>query len=212
MPPRRAKTTSKQLKTKVEVLDADKLRKRDPHAALAIVDRVLADHPDDSQAHYLRGQILAFDLHRPADGLASLERAYDDVVRNSYFVPGAHRAFATCLAELGEHRRAIAVLDGCLATYPDELNAWIDRASAKQELGDIAGAIADLDEVLARSSDHTLALYNRACFLALAGKPDESLDTLQRLFVLEPTDRDAARDDDDFSALRDNPRFVELVG
>jgi tetratricopeptide (TPR) repeat protein len=196
--------------TKPEVKNAHEVMDSDPTKALAMIDRILAESPEDPQAHYVRGQIL-LKLQRPKDALAPLERAYTAVVENGFFVPGAHRLFAYALAELGQYQRAIEVLDGCLAVYPDEINAWIDRANAKQELDDLTGALADLGEALTRSPDDKIALYNQACYLSLAGKHDAALDTLERLFVLEPSDRAVARDDDDLAALRDNPRFDKLT-
>src|SRR5688572_32830014 len=93
------------------VRTAHGLMNSDPQRALATIDEALAEEPNDPQAHYVRGLILAFHLDRPADGRVNLERAYKAVVENQYFVPGAHRAYATCLAALGDTVTARTVLD-----------------------------------------------------------------------------------------------------
>jgi mannose-6-phosphate isomerase-like protein (cupin superfamily) len=54
--------------------------------------------------------------------------------------------------------------------------------------------------------------YNYACFATLAGETDdETFDHLQRSIELFPRFRGQARTDDDFAAVRDDPRFEEAL-
>ena len=54
--------------------------------------------------------------------------------------------------------------------------------------------------------------YNFGCFAALAGDTgDETFDHLQRAVELFPPFREQARNDDDFAAVRDDPRFEEAL-
>ncbi|MDP3155425.1 MAG: tetratricopeptide repeat protein [Archangium sp.] len=184
---------------------------KDPHHALALVDEVLADDPDDPQAHSIRGRILAFHLDRPAQARASLEVAYTTVVNEGFFDPSVHLSFEKCLVMLGERKQARLVLDRCLSVYPDELDAWLDRANLSFSEGALTAALADLDEVLGRDPRHPIGLYNRACYLAVEGSSDAALDALEAAIAVNPDDRDAARDDDDFASLRKQPRFKKLV-
>ena len=68
-----------------------------------------------------------------------------------------------------------------------------------------------LDEVragLERMPDNAGLHYNYACFAALAGETgDETFGHLQRGVELFPPFREQARRDDDFAAVRDDPRF-----
>ena len=199
------------IKLKPAVKKAHERMESDPEGALAELDRVLAKDPEDSMAHWARGLVLSFYLDRPKVGRAPLERAYRDVVKNAYFAPDVHLSFAKCLALLGENDEARDVLDGCLSIYPDELDAWLDRANLSKDEGKFDAALADVDEVLARKPKNPLGLYNRACYLALKGKKDEALEALERAIAVTPDDADAAHDDDDFASLRKDKRFVALV-
>ena len=54
--------------------------------------------------------------------------------------------------------------------------------------------------------------YNYACFATLAGETgDETFDHLRRSIELRPQFREQARRDDDFAAVRDDPRFEEAL-
>jgi Cupin domain len=54
--------------------------------------------------------------------------------------------------------------------------------------------------------------YNYACFATLAGDTgDETFGHLQRSVELFPPFREQARTDDDFAAVRDDPRFEEAL-
>jgi len=61
--------------------------------------------------------------------------------------------------------------------------------------------------------DHPGLNYNYACFATLAGETgDETFDHLRRSVELHPAFREQARSDEDFAAVRDDPRFEEALG
>jgi mannose-6-phosphate isomerase-like protein (cupin superfamily) len=72
-----------------------------------------------------------------------------------------------------------------------------------------------LDEVrrgLERMPDNAGLHYNYACFASLAGDTgDETFGHLQRSVELFPPFREQARRDDDFAAVRHDPRFEEAL-
>jgi quercetin dioxygenase-like cupin family protein len=79
-------------------------------------------------------------------------------------------------------------------------------AGAAAQAGDMERAVeltnAGLEE---HPGDETL-LYNAACFLALAGRPDEAIDHLSRAYASEPDRvREWAAEDSDLDSLRDRP-------
>jgi hypothetical protein len=60
--------------------------------------------------------------------------------------------------------------------------------------------------------DHPGFHYNYACFATLAGDTgDETFSHLRRSVELFPPFRKQARNDDDFAAVRDDPRFEEAL-
>ncbi|MGZ8693293.1 MAG: TPR end-of-group domain-containing protein [Gaiellaceae bacterium] len=76
---------------------------------------------------------------------------------------------------------------------------------------DFAGAAAILRDVLAEHPNLPLGLYNLACCESRLGEQDAALEHLAASIESEGRFKDLARDDDDFEALRDEPRFRELV-
>lgn len=79
-----------------------------------------------------------------------------------------------------------------------------------------AGRYAEAADVLRKGLAERPELvglhYNLACFAALAGETDEAFEHLERAIDDSPGIRDFARQDPDFDPVRDDPRFVELVG
>jgi hypothetical protein len=65
---------------------------------------------------------------------------------------------------------------------------------------------------LEHTPDHAGLHYNYACFATLAGETgDETFGHLRRSVELFPAFREQAREDDDFAAVRDDPRFGEAL-
>ncbi len=73
-------------------------------------------------------------------------------------------------------------------------------------------ALAAVRGGLERMPDHPGLNYNYACFATLAGDTgDETFGHLHRSVELFPPFREQARSDDDFAAVRDDPRFEEAL-
>jgi tetratricopeptide (TPR) repeat protein len=54
-------------------------------------------------------------------------------------------------------------------------------------------------------------LYNLACYRCLSGEPEEALDVLKRAVSAGWNDADHTEHDEDFEAMRDDPRFKSIV-
>jgi hypothetical protein len=82
-------------------------------------------------------------------------------------------------------------------------------AYGEQRYGDALEAVR---HGLEHVPDHPGLNYNYACFATLAGETgDETFDHLQRAVEGFPRFREQARKDDDFAAVRDDPRFEEAL-
>src|SRR5262249_32519904 len=57
----------------------------------------------------------------------------------------------------------------------------------------------------------SVKLYNLACYRSLNGEPDEALDVLPRAAAAGWNDADHAEHDEDFEAIREDPRFKKIV-
>ncbi len=78
--------------------------------------------------------------------------------------------------------------------------------------GRYADALAAVREALEHLPDHAGLHYNYACFATLSGDTgDDTFAHLRRSVELRPRFREDARRDDDFNAVRDDPRFEEAL-
>jgi len=82
-------------------------------------------------------------------------------------------------------------------------------AYGEQRYADALGAVRS---GLERFPDHAGLNYNYACFATLAGEIDDAtFSRLRRSSELFPPFREQARADDDFAAIRDDPRFEDAL-
>jgi hypothetical protein len=92
--------------------------------------------------------------------------------------------------------------------------AWPVQSESMTAYGEqrYADAAAAVRRGLEQMPDHPGLHYNYACFATLAGETgDETFDHLRRAVELFPPFREQARGDDDFAAVRDDPRFEEAL-
>ena len=75
-----------------------------------------------------------------------------------------------------------------------------------------ADALEAVRAALEQMPDHAGLNYNYACFAALAGETgDDTFAHLRRAVELAPRFREDARRDEDFAAVRDDPRFEQAL-
>jgi tetratricopeptide (TPR) repeat protein len=86
-----------------------------------------------------------------------------------------------------------------------EVNALFDR-------GEFAEVKRRLEPYVEANPQSAGSLYNLACAEALLGETDGALEHLARAVELHPPFAEAAREDDDFASIRDDPRFGEMGG
>jgi tetratricopeptide (TPR) repeat protein len=89
-----------------------------------------------------------------------------------------------------------------------ELFDFFERYNEK----DYEGALAACHVALEKYPGNALILYNVACMQSLLGRGDEALETLRTSVEEWPQFKENAKQDDDLASLREDPRFLELVG
>jgi tetratricopeptide (TPR) repeat protein len=77
---------------------------------------------------------------------------------------------------------------------------------------DWEGALAACHVALDKYPGNALILYNIACMQSMLGRGDEALETLSESVEKWPKFKENAQADDDFTSLREDPRFVALIG
>lgn len=89
-----------------------------------------------------------------------------------------------------------------------ELHDFFEHYNEK----DYEGALAACHVALEKYPGNALILYNIACMQSMLGRGDEALATLGTAIDGWPKFKENAQKDDDFAAIREDSRFVELVG
>ncbi len=120
---------------------------------------------------------------------------------------------------LGDHRheresakkgieRARAVLE----LNPDDNRALNMGAFALLRLGQREEAMDWMKVSVEKAPMDSMVLYNAACFYALAGEVDKSLDCLEKChFKVGNVNREWLEHDSDLDSIRDHPRFAGLM-
>jgi tetratricopeptide (TPR) repeat protein len=80
---------------------------------------------------------------------------------------------------------------------------WYFEAERFRDPLDPEAALRLMDEANERFPDHVGVVYSTACWLALAGREDEALETLRRAVELDPRTREWAAGDDDLVSVHD---------
>jgi hypothetical protein len=120
----------------------------------------------------------------------------------------------------GTRRVAVAADDGTTvlvlgakAGEPFTPSPWetVFAAYAYRSLGDAARGRRLVEEEAAKRPDDWQGPYHLACFAALDGDAEAALAHLRRAVAMDPDAARFAAEDEDFAALRDDPRFAELV-
>jgi len=93
-------------------------------------------------------------------------------------------------------------------------DAWPFHSESMKAYGEerYDDAVEAVRSALEHVPDHAGLHYNYACFATLAGDTgDDTFAHLRRAVELLPRFREDARRDDDFAAVRDDPRFEEAL-
>jgi tetratricopeptide (TPR) repeat protein len=121
----------------------------------------------------------------------------------------------------GTTRKAVATSDGTIVLAVGGRRGEAYRLPPGAELYDFferynqqdyEGALAACHVALEKFPGNALILYNVACMQSMLGRGDEALATLGTAIDKWPRFKENAQGDDDFASLREDPRFLELVG
>jgi uncharacterized Ntn-hydrolase superfamily protein len=115
-----------------------------------------------------------------------------------------------CDLRVDDHAEPIVELRRLLGIH----QRWeVMRRSVKHyEAKEYGPAIDLVEHGLERFGDDPMLVYTLACFESLAGRNEAALAHLEQAVGRSPEYREAARADDDFASLRDDPSFRRIVG
>lgn len=195
----------------------DYLAKNDNKAAVIQIKNALQGAPDWSEARYLLGTTLldsgdpvgaetelrkALALKYPQDlvipPLAKALLAQGKVKQLTQELAGAElqqpaakaslqMSLASVYAMQGQREQSQAALDAALAVLPDYAPAVLAKARQKAAQGDVQGAMALVDEVLARTPGSHEAWILKGNLLAYAEKQhDQALVAYRKALAIKP--------------------------
>ena len=168
--------------------------------------------PDVDGGYYLLGRALFVSgrfqeiVEMMEEALAHAGENYNVTVtiNNALGALGKKDALANFL------HRQIAVFEAHIRKVPEDARARVLLAASLSQLGRFEDAKREADIAVALRPDDTMVLYNVACVLCLANKPDDALVALRK--SKETGNRSAAwvRQDPDLAILHGRPEFEEL--
>lgn len=164
-------------------------------------------NPHDSYAWNNRGIALR-NLGRYEESILS----YDQALK---IKPDDHYAWynrGIAMRKLGRNEEAVFSYDQALKIQPDDHFAWNNRGNALDDLGRQEEALASYEQALKIQPDDHYAWYNKACCYAVQGNHEQALENLRQAINLKPLEfAKMAQNDPDFSCLREDKRFQELI-
>lgn len=95
---------------------------------------------------------------------------------------------------------------------PRNAEELYDRGVYALNIGDFSQAKTFFEKALRLKPDEAHLLYSLAATHAQTGTLDQALDYLKRTIQIQPRYRTQALNDSDFSGLRENKQFLEMLG
>jgi tetratricopeptide (TPR) repeat protein len=97
-------------------------------------------------------------------------------------------------------------------SVPRNADELYDRGVFALNIGDFMRARTFFEKALRLRPDEPHLLYSLAATHAQTGSHDQAIDYLRRSIQIQPRFRSQALNDSDFSGLRENKQFLELLG
>jgi len=157
-------------------------QRREPAAALPLLEAAVAARPGFAEAHNNRGTVLMA-LGRPGPALV----AYSEAVRLRPDYADAHFNRANLLRENGLPERALAVYERALALQPGRADLHLNHGLALQALDRQVEALAACERAIALAPERVEARLNRGNVLKLLGQADEALAAFRAVLARDPT-------------------------
>jgi tetratricopeptide (TPR) repeat protein len=189
----------------------------DAERALEHLERALEANPKLGRAHLLKGFALL--------EIEDVEGALDSFRTSIPLVDGeeqllARKNTAVLLGDLDRRDEALPYLEQNVAAAPGSSVAWYDLGLSLVKAGEHTRCIDAIHRCLAIQPDVANAHYTIACAYALRattakahdGDVERALQAIKAAVELDDELKDSIRDDDDFASIRNDARFVALVG
>jgi tetratricopeptide (TPR) repeat protein len=175
-------------------------------AAIADYTRVIELDPEYGDAYYMRGGAY-FDQQQYEAAIADYTRAIelDSEYGDAYYMRGG------AYFDQQEYGAAIADYTRVIEIDPGFEYAYLERAAAYLSQGKNRLARKDLETSRKIDPENDKIIYNFACLEVIEGNVESGLDYLKQAIQLNSSILDLAKEEPDFEAIRNDPRFRALV-
>lgn len=148
------------------------------------------------------------ELDMPEHALAEIKKASEQSLA---FHPNLLYLEGAALFQLKRYRDALYPLGQAVLLEPANLRLWLLIGSCQKRIGRCDLAIESLENALLMRPDSPVALYNMACYQALAKHSGESIQYLRRAIYIDEKYRDLAKKEPGFEPIRHLEEFQKLV-
>jgi adenylate cyclase len=154
-----------------------------------------------SQGHFNRAAAMYLKAHEvnPSD--------YQPVI----FLAQAYSSLGRKHDEMKARLSSIELIERHIEMNPHDTRALCIGANQLSNVGEVGRGLKMAEEALVRGENEPLVLYNIACFFALKGESERSLDLLERAVERGWGDRAWLETDSDLDSIRDQERFTSLL-
>jgi TolB-like protein/Flp pilus assembly protein TadD/tRNA A-37 threonylcarbamoyl transferase component Bud32 len=182
--------------------------------ATAELERAIELDPTSYEAHYFFGRI-AFTRGDMDAAARHFERAgtiAPDAYDSWYLLGMACRRLGQPDRGRNADLECIEAVKRQIRVHPEDTRAWTMGAAVFSELGEPDRAAAWVERALAIDPDEPLVAYNAACVYTGLGRVEDALRCLEIGLTTGSLQRAWIANDPDLDPLRDDPRFVEILG
>lgn len=171
---------------------------------------------DYTQALTLRPEDVTFLLNRGLTyvALEEVEQALDDYDRAVEQAPDNALAYyyrGQAYIQQDAERQALEDFDEALRLDPENAEIHTGLGMVHARMLNFGRALDAYERAMALDPENARTYYNAACAAALSEREDQALAWLERAIALRSRYRIMARQDPDFSFVRDHPAFQRLT-
>ncbi len=152
--------------------------------AIATLERMIKDHPDDADAHFNLATVYA--RQGPALGYQKAIANFKDAVRLDPKYDAARYSLAKVLVQVGQFSDAVSCLDAYTRHQPKDAEGFHLLGSAHAGLDQIPKAVEALERAKQLKPGDFLIRYDLGSALAKAGKTQQAIEQLLAAEKLNP--------------------------
>jgi TolB-like protein/cytochrome c-type biogenesis protein CcmH/NrfG len=187
---------------------------QDYEQAEAEFEKAIELDPESFDAWYFfaRTKVHEGDLERALKLFDRASKVRPEDCQSVLLQPQLYHSLGDRKRELETSRRGIERARALLELNPDDNRALNMGAFALVRLGEIDEAEKWMRASVEKAPMDSIIHYNAACFFALAGNVEKSLDCLEECqFKVGNLNREWLEHDSDLDNLRDHPRFAGIL-